>query len=136
MRTFAVIAAGSAQLLGCALFFSQPMDQCSPAPCLGGYLFLAATLMYLRDSGCWLRYFPIHPLWLAIIEVLAAVFFAELGTVVIWCNIERFLYDLTYTIFNVIGIQGDNVYWLSGLMTSLVAGVTLLYFIEDDDQAF
>ncbi|XP_017055839.1 uncharacterized protein LOC108097827 isoform X2 [Drosophila ficusphila] len=131
MEVLAVGVAAFFQLMGCYFFFAQPKDRCSSAPDLASWLFLGATLCYLWDANIYPRRFMHMPrYWKLIIEIVAAIFLTELGTIIIWCGLERFLFGLTNDLLN-LGYTECNPspyaygYWLSGVVTSLVSGAVL-----------
>ncbi|XP_070850520.1 uncharacterized protein [Drosophila suzukii] len=125
MENLAVCLAAFFQLMGCYFFFAQPEDRCSQAPDLASWIFLVATMCFLWDTSIYPRRFMhMARFWRILIEIVAGIFLAEVGTIIIWCGLERFLYSLTDLLLNLThnGCQSSPYgYWLSGLITSLVA---------------
>ncbi|KMY89247.1 uncharacterized protein Dsimw501_GD23599, isoform B [Drosophila simulans] len=96
MEILAVGLAALLQLLGCYFFFAQPQDRCSAAPNLASWIFLGATFFFLWDTKIYPRRFMhMSGYWRILIEIVASVFLTELGTVIIWCSLEKFLFSLT-----------------------------------------
>ncbi|KAH8409889.1 hypothetical protein KR009_000337 [Drosophila setifemur] len=141
MESLAVSVAAVFQLLGCAFFFSQPKDRCSPAPDLASFLFLGAILCYLRDACFYPRRFN-HMArgWVLMVQIVTAIFLTELGTIVIWCGLERFLFGLTDEFLKSLGLlcieQSILIYWVSGLVTCTVGGAALWYILEATDGMY
>ncbi|XP_017120728.1 uncharacterized protein LOC108141745 [Drosophila elegans] len=140
MEKLAVGLAGFLQLMGCFLFLAQPEDRCSPAPDLASYLFLGATLCFLWDVSIYpLRFTHMAHFWQLLVESVAAIFLAEVGTVIIWCSLERLLFNLTDLLLTSIYAScgpSPHQYWLSGLITSLASGSVLWYVLEATDGRY
>ncbi|XP_016979536.1 uncharacterized protein LOC108044886 [Drosophila rhopaloa] len=140
MEKLAVGLAAFFQLMGCFFFFAQPKDRCSPSPDLASWLFLGATMCFLWDVSIYPRRFMHMPhFWQLLVEIVAAVFLAEVGTIIIWCALERFLFYLTDVLLNAIDPSCDSSpyeYWLSGIVTSLVSGAVLWYVLEATDAIY
>ncbi|XP_016932928.3 uncharacterized protein [Drosophila suzukii] len=140
MENLAVCLAAFFQLMGCYFFFAQPEDRCSQAPDLASWIFLVATMCFLWDTSIYPRRFMhMARFWRILIEIVAGIFLAEVGTIIIWCGLERFLYSLTDLLLNLThnGCQSSPYgYWLSGLITSLVALAVLWYVLEATDGMY
>ncbi|XP_043662576.1 uncharacterized protein LOC122626395 [Drosophila teissieri] len=140
MEILAVGLAAFFQLMGCYFFFAQPQDRCSAAPDLASWLFLAATLCFLWDTSIYPRRFMhMTRFWRILVEIVACILLAEVGTIIIWCGLERFLFSLTKEILNLMHCScrpSPYVYWLSGLITSLVSGAVLWYVLEATDGMY
>lgn len=140
MEIVAVGLAAFFQLMGCYFFFAQPQDRCSPAPNLASWLFLGATLCFLWDIKIYPRRFMhMSRFWRILIEIVASIFLAEVGTVIIWCALEKFLFSLTNELVNLTQCScrpSHFVYWLSGLITSLISGAMVWYVLEATDGVY
>ncbi|KAH8352535.1 hypothetical protein KR084_004804 [Drosophila pseudotakahashii] len=140
MENLAVGLAAFFQLMGCYFFFAQPADCCSPSPDLASWIFLAATLFFLWDTSIYPRRFMhMARFWRLIVEIVAAIFLTEVGTIIIWCGLERFLFSLADELLMWLhkGCKtSPYVYWLSGLITSLVSGAVLWYVLEATDGMY
>ncbi|XP_039493441.1 uncharacterized protein LOC120453000 [Drosophila santomea] len=140
MEILAVGLAALCQLMGCYFFFAQPQDRCSPAPDLASYLFLGATLCFLWDTNIYPRRFMhMTRFWRILIEIVACILMAEVGTIIIWCGLERFLFSLTKEMLSLMQCScrpSPFVYWLSGLITSLVSGAMLWYVLKATDGMY
>ncbi|KAH8249450.1 hypothetical protein KR032_009722 [Drosophila birchii] len=160
MEPLAVAVAALFQILGVAIFFSQPADNCSPAPSLASWTFLVATLFFLWDIDI----FPCHFShmsrgWNILVEIVASIFLVELFSIIIWCGIERFLYSLLEELFNVTDSQrcvpfalvswlkrlvsgsgyckpSWHFYFLSGVITSMASLAALWYVLEATDGMY
>ncbi|XP_022224234.2 uncharacterized protein LOC111075337 isoform X1 [Drosophila obscura] len=141
METTAVGIACCFQLLGVCFFFSPPEDHCSPAPTLASWLFLLATLCFLWDICIFpARYMHMSSNWQLLIETVMAIFFAELGAIVVWCPVERVLYGITEELLNMVGINGCEPsrwqYWLLGLLSTAVSGALLWFILTASDGMY
>ncbi|XP_017151261.1 uncharacterized protein LOC108161497 [Drosophila miranda] len=141
MQPSAVTIAGLFQLLGVCFFFSPPEDHCSPAPTLGSWIFLLVILFFLWDVSIYpLRYMHMSSYWQLLIETVMAIFFAELGAIIIWCSLERVLYGITEGFLNMLGFNGCEPsaiqYWLLGLITTAASGALLWFILEATDGMF
>ncbi|XP_068140968.1 uncharacterized protein [Drosophila tropicalis] len=129
------------QLLGFTFFLSQPEDKCSPAPSLASWLFLLSTICYLSDLDLYPeRFMHMANFWRVIIEIVASIFLAEIGTVIIWCGLERVIYALTVEILWLVGI-GDCLrwifeYWLLGVVTTALSVAIFWYIIRATDNIY
>ncbi|KAM8714743.1 hypothetical protein ACLKA7_001150 [Drosophila subpalustris] len=113
------------QLLGISFFFKQPEDQCSPAPTIGSWLFLLATLCFLWDLNIYpVRYMHMAKCWQLMFEIIAGVFLVEMSTLVIWCTVELVVFvttrKLILAVANTDCIPWGIEYWLQGLATTVV----------------
>ncbi|KAH8329555.1 hypothetical protein KR074_012648, partial [Drosophila pseudoananassae] len=138
MDIIAVTIAAFFQIMGYAFFLVQPRDCCSPAPILGSWLFLLATLRFLWDvSIIPTRFIHCNRVWQVVVETVGTIFVTEVATIVIWCGIERFLYGLAEDFLGKSCSGCDpspHVYWVSGLVTSLAGGSFLWYILEVTDS--
>ncbi|XP_033169304.1 uncharacterized protein LOC117146848 [Drosophila mauritiana] len=140
MEIVAVGLAALLQLMGCYFFFAQPQDRCSAAPNLASWIFLGATFFFLWDTKIYPRRFMhMSGYWRILIEIVASVFLTELGTVIIWCSLEKFLFSLTNELVHLMQCScrpSPSVYWLSGLITSSISGAVLWYVLEATDSMY
>ncbi|XP_017071467.2 uncharacterized protein LOC108108087 [Drosophila eugracilis] len=140
MESIAVGLAAFFELMGCQFFLPQPKDRCSPAPDLASWIFLAATVCLLWDISIYPRRFMhMGRAWRVLVETMAAIFIAELGTIVIWCGIERFLYGVTDEILHLIRNScrpSPYLYWISGLITTFVSGAFLYFVLRATDSIY
>ncbi|XP_034473538.1 uncharacterized protein LOC117780949 [Drosophila innubila] len=141
METLSVCIAGLFQLLGVSFFFKQPEDQCSPAPTIGSWLFLLATLCFLCDMNLYPRhYMHMAKHWQLIFEIIAGVFLVEISTLVVWCNVEFVVFittrKLLYSLANSDCIPWRLEYWLQGLSTSVVSGALLWFILQATDTIY
>ncbi|SPP85875.1 uncharacterized protein LOC117587727 [Drosophila guanche] len=141
MEPKAVVIAGLLQLLGVCFFFSPPKDHCSPAPTLASLMFLLAILCFLWDTCIFpIRYMHMHGYWQLPIETVMAIFLAELGSIIIWCPVERVLYGFTEALLNMVGIDGCEhsrlQYWLLGLISTAVSGALLWFILTATDSMY
>lgn len=140
MDGLAVMVAAFFQLLGGAFFFAQTTDRCSPAPTLGSWLFLLATLRYLWDVSIYpQRFNHMGRGWQLMIEIVAAIFLVELATMFIWCGIERFLFGLTNELLGESHCgceRSPYLYWISGLITFSAGAAVLWYVLKATDSTY
>ncbi|XP_017075213.2 uncharacterized protein LOC108110625 [Drosophila eugracilis] len=110
LNTIAVAAV--LQLLGISFFVPQPKDQCSPAPAVGSYLFLVATLVLFWDSDMIPKKLHIYSPWiLAGGDLFFTILFTELFVLLGWCGFER----ITYVTVQI--VCKGNMWCEYGLMT-------------------
>lgn len=160
MNRIAVSLAALLQLLGSTVFFSQPEDQCSPAPSLASWLFLVATLCFLWDANVYpYRFRHMARGWQFLIEIVAAIFLVEMGSIIVWCSLERCLFFLMELFLTAVGSQSCKysplvhwllgwvtgshchktswlVYLLSGLVTSSASCSVLWYILQATDGMY
>ncbi|KAL7740490.1 hypothetical protein ACLKA6_007020 [Drosophila palustris] len=141
METLSVCIAGVFQLLGISFFFKQPEDQCSPAPTIGSWLFLLATLCFLWDLNIYpVRYMHMAKCWQLMFEIIAGVFLVEMSTLVIWCTVELVVFvttrKLILAVANTDCIPWGIEYWLQGLATTVVSGALLWFILQATDTIY
>ncbi|XP_023172259.2 uncharacterized protein LOC111600411 [Drosophila hydei] len=138
METLSVSIVGLLQLLGYSYFMTQPEDQCSPAPSMGSWLFLVATLCFLWDMGIYPRRF-MHMAWhwQLFIEIVAGLFLAEIAMLLIWCGLERVIYSLTQKFIHALHLDDClhslHEYCLHGLTTVAVSGALVWFIMRATD---
>ncbi|EDW78080.1 uncharacterized protein Dwil_GK24200 [Drosophila willistoni] len=141
VKTIAVCVAFLCQLLGYSLFLSQPEDKCSPAPSLASWIFLLSTICFLSDFDLYPeRFMHMANFWQVIIEIVASIFLAEIGTVIIWCGLERLIYALVVELLWLVGI-GDCLRWLFeysilGVVTTALSVAIFWYIIRATDNIY
>ncbi|XP_017857123.1 PREDICTED: uncharacterized protein LOC108609861 [Drosophila arizonae] len=141
MEALSVSIVGLLQLLGYSYFMTQPEDQCSPAPCLGSWLFLLATLCFLWDLSIYPRRF-MHMAWQCqlIVEIVAGLFLAEIAMLRIWCGLERIIYWLTEQLIHELRMDDCrhelHQYCLHGLTTVAVSGAIVWFVIRATDVPY
>ncbi|XP_030377727.1 uncharacterized protein LOC115626480 [Scaptodrosophila lebanonensis] len=126
------------QVLGCSFFFTQPEDQCSPAPSLASWIFLLATLCYLWDTCIFPQRFCHIPRYYQVIfEIVACVLITEVGMLIIWCAFERVIYAVVQELLLFLGLSGCRPwcfeYWVLGLLTTAVSGAILCCMLDATD---
>ncbi|KAH8244976.1 hypothetical protein KR032_003409, partial [Drosophila birchii] len=78
------------QMWGKSFFVDQAMEKCSPAPALGGTIFLAAMLLLIWECNILPKLYRQHAPWIfTAIEILVTVFIMELIMQLGWCTYER-----------------------------------------------
>ncbi|EDW88612.1 uncharacterized protein LOC6527827 [Drosophila yakuba] len=121
-----IVASGVLNILGISFFVAQPKDQCSPAPPVGKYIFLLATLLLFWDSDMIPKKLkPFSPRIFACGDLLLTIFFTELILLMGWCGLERMTYRTVYFVCR--GRPGCNY----ALMTfcSILAAVASLFIV-------
>ncbi|KAI8042870.1 uncharacterized protein LOC128263326 [Drosophila gunungcola] len=85
-----IAVTGLLQVLGISFFVAQPKDQSSPAPFIGGHIFLLAILLLFWDSDMIPKRFrQFSPRIFACADLLCTIFVTELLMQVGWCGFER-----------------------------------------------
>lgn len=141
MEALSVSIVGLLQLLGYSYFITQPEDQCSPAPCLGSWLFLLATLCFLWDLRVYPRRF-MHMAWQCqlIVEIVAGLFLAEIAMLRIWCGLEQIIYWLTEQLIHALRMDDCRYilfhYSLHGLTNVAVSGAIVWFVIRATDVPY
>ncbi|EDV98945.1 uncharacterized protein LOC6566866 [Drosophila grimshawi] len=140
MEMLCVCIAALLQLKGYSIFIMQPEDACSPAPPLGSYFFLLATICFLWDLNIYPRRFEhMNKRWKLFVELVACIFLAEIATLIIWCGLERVVCFVTQKLIGYLS-QGNCKeplrYWLLGLATTSVGGSLFCFIMEATQQKF
>ncbi|KAH8283008.1 hypothetical protein KR054_011545, partial [Drosophila jambulina] len=87
------------QMWGKSFFVSQRMGECSPAPALGGTIFLVATLLLIWECNILPKVYQQRAPWLfAAAEILITVFVTELVIQLGWCTYERATHRMVHVI--------------------------------------
>lgn len=77
-------------LMRISIFYEQPKNQCSSAPEIGSWCFIASVFMILLDNDvypCRYRCIPIP--CQVVVETCIALVLTEFATLVLWCNLEK-----------------------------------------------
>lgn len=96
-------------LMRISIFYEQPKNQCSPAPEIGSWCFIASVFMILLDNDifpCRYRCIPIP--CQVIVETFIALVSTEFAMLVLWCNFEKAAFRLTKWIFSEVS---SNLYY-------------------------
>lgn len=134
MDTLSVCIAALFQVIGVSFFIKQPKGQCSPSPTMGSWLFLLATICFLKDINIYpRRYMHMGKLCQIIFELIAGILLLEISTLFIWCNLELLVFKLTRKLFcaltNNKWLPCKLEYWLQGFSTSVVGGAVLWFIL-------
>ncbi|XP_016985579.2 uncharacterized protein LOC108049058 [Drosophila rhopaloa] len=130
----AVCTAGFVHLvLGISLFHSQ-IDSCSPAPNLGGWIFVVALMLMATDIKMYPdRYTHLPYAIQFLVEVIACLAMLEFFTIVVWCSLESLIFHTARLFFLFLGMSDESFlnweYWLLLIPTTAMAGV-LLFLIK------
>ncbi|KAH8333767.1 hypothetical protein KR059_003129, partial [Drosophila kikkawai] len=91
----AIAATALLQMWGKSLFMAQSMVDCSPAPALGGSIFLVAILLLMWKCNILPKLYRQRAPWIfAVTEILITVFATELIMHLAWCTYERITYRM------------------------------------------
>lgn len=112
-------------LMRISLFYEQPKNQCSPAPEIGSWFFIASVFMVLYDNDIFpFRYRCIPIPCQFLVETLIALVSTEFATLVLWCNMEK----ASFRLMKFILFEGSsNLYYdmggdfLVGFLITLLA---------------
>ncbi|XP_017041624.1 uncharacterized protein LOC108088387 [Drosophila ficusphila] len=131
----AVCTAGFIHLiLGISLCFYQAADTCSPAPNLGGWIFLGALMLMTTDIKMYPERYKHLPCAIQfLVETIGSLAIFEICTFVVWCTLERLIHHLVRLLFLSIGMSDELYlaleYWLLLIPTTAIAGC-LLFIIK------
>ncbi|XP_016961784.1 uncharacterized protein LOC108032472 [Drosophila biarmipes] len=85
-----IVITGLLHMLRISFFVAQWKGKCSPAPSIGGYIFLVAILLLFWDSDMIPRKFKKYsPRIFACGDLVLTIFFTELLLLIGWCGYER-----------------------------------------------
>lgn len=135
MEPLAVGTAGFLHLvIGIAFYYNTDTYPCSPAPPLASWIYTGAVMLLAKDIETYpIRYIHLPYTIKFVVELLVALIILEIGSMVVWCQIERLIYQLVRLFMLWMGMD-DDMYlrfekWILVLPTTALAGI-LLYIMK------
>jgi len=131
----AVCTAGFIHLvLGISVYLSQPSDGCSPAPKLGGWIFVGALGLLATDIKMYPdRYMHLPYAVQFLVETIGSLAILEFFSIVVWCMLEQLIHHLVRLLILSLGMNGETYlafeYWLLLIPTTVLA-VTLFIIMK------
>ncbi|KAH8326623.1 hypothetical protein KR067_011016, partial [Drosophila pandora] len=135
MAPLAVSIAGFLHLvIGIAFYYNTDAYYCSPAPPLASWINTGAVMLLAKDVEAYpIRYIHLPYTIQFVVEMLVALIILEIGSMVVWCHMERLIYQLVRLFMLWMGMDDDTYLrfekWILVIPTTALAS-TFLYIMK------
>ncbi|XP_016950762.1 uncharacterized protein LOC108025017 [Drosophila biarmipes] len=114
-------------VFGISVYLSQPTESCSPAPKLGGWIFLGALGLLATDIKMYPdRYLHLPYAIQFLVETTGSLAILEFFSNVVWCTLEQLIHHLVRLLVLSLGMNDELYlaleYWLLLIPTTALAG--------------